>query len=135
MSIYVHFLICVCLSLWFNMSQEQYLFPCVLTFYRYTYIYLYIYIRSGTENMKSLRETLDVKIFQLLMIITLIPTFALVNFTIPKTDIVHTRSGFILHYLSQYQPSNKIVTFTVTIPMVKDVLFDFNVINEENSFM
>ena len=96
MSIYVHFLICVCLSLWFNMSKEQYMFTCVLTFYRYTYIY----IRGETENMNSLQETLDVKIFQLLMIIALTPTFALVNFTIPKTDIVHTRSGLILHYLS-----------------------------------
>ena len=73
--------------------------------------------------MKSLQETLDVKIFQLLMIIALTPTFALVNFTIPKTDIVHTRSGLILHYLSQYQPSNKIVTFTVTIPMVKNMCY------------
>ena len=89
----------------------------------YIYLYIYIYIRGEAENMKSLQETLDVKIFQLRMIIALTPTFALVNFTIPKTDIVHTRSGLILHYLSQYQPSNKIVTFTVTIPMVEDMCY------------
>ena len=87
------------------------------------HIYTYIYIRGETENMKSLRETLDAKKFQLLMISTLTPTFALVNFTIPKTDIVHTRSGLILHYLSQYQPSYKIVTFTVTIPMAKGMCY------------
>ena len=87
------------------------------------HIYTYIYIRGETENTKSLQETLDVKIFQLLMITALTSTFALVSFRIPKTDIVHTRSGLILHYLSQHQPSNKIVTFTVTIPMVKDMCY------------
>ena len=54
----------------------------------YIYLYIYIYIRGEAENMKLLQETLDVKIFQLRMIIALTPTFALVNFTIPKTDIV-----------------------------------------------
>ncbi|CAM4838964.1 unnamed protein product [Rotaria magnacalcarata] len=47
----------------------------------------------------------------------------LVNFTIPKTDIVHTKSGLILHYLSEYRPADKIVTFTVTIPMVPDMCY------------
>ncbi|CAF4321671.1 unnamed protein product [Rotaria sp. Silwood2] len=47
----------------------------------------------------------------------------LINFTIPKTDIVHTKSGLILHYLSEYRPADKIVTFTVTIPMVPDMCY------------
>ena len=82
--------------------------------------------------MKSLQETFDVKIFQLFMIIALTPAFALVHFTIPKTDIVHTRSGLIIHYLSQYQPSNKIVNYSNG---KRYLLFDSNVINEKNSFM
>jgi hypothetical protein len=42
---------------------------------------------------------------------------------IPKSDIIHTASGLILHYTSEYRPSNKIVTFTVTFPMVKDMCY------------
>ncbi|CAF1519865.1 unnamed protein product, partial [Adineta steineri] len=42
---------------------------------------------------------------------------------IPKSDIVHTVSGLILHYVSEYRPSNKIVTFTVTFPMVEDMCY------------
>lgn len=52
-----------------------------------------------------------------------IPILALVNFTIPKTDIVHTKSGLILHYLSDFQPADRIVTFTVTIPMTTDMCY------------
>jgi len=51
------------------------------------------------------------------------PTLGLINFTVPKTDIVHTKSGLILHYLSEYRPANKIITFTVTIPMVPDMCY------------
>ncbi|UJR24368.1 hypothetical protein I4U23_005745 [Adineta vaga] len=51
------------------------------------------------------------------------PTWSLANFTIPKSDIVHTKSGLILHYLSEYRPANKIVTFTVTIPLVEDMCY------------
>ena len=47
----------------------------------------------------------------------------LINLTLPKTDIVHTRSGLIMHYLSDYKPANNIVTFTVSIPMVTDMCY------------
>jgi len=49
--------------------------------------------------------------------------FGLVKFTIPKTDVVHPKSGLILHYLSEYRPANKIITFTVTIPMYSDMCY------------
>lgn len=42
---------------------------------------------------------------------------------LPKSDIVHTASGLVLHYVSEYQPSNKVVTFTVSLPMVADMCF------------
>ncbi|CAF1535619.1 unnamed protein product [Adineta ricciae] len=51
------------------------------------------------------------------------PIYSLVNFTIPKSDVVHTKSGLIFHYLSQYRPANRIVTFTVTIPMLEDMCY------------
>jgi len=47
----------------------------------------------------------------------------LVKFTIPKTDVVHPKSGLILHYLSEYRPANKIITFTVTLPMYSDMYY------------
>lgn len=43
--------------------------------------------------------------------------------SLPKTDIIHTDSGLILHYLTEYKPSNEIVTFSVDIPMVSDMCY------------
>lgn len=51
------------------------------------------------------------------------PNVQSVNFSLPKNDIVHTTSGLILHYLSDYKPANNIITFTVTIPMVTDMCY------------
>ena len=66
-------------------------------------------------------------IFHLFILIILgiltIPISSLVKFTIPKNDIVHTRSGLILHYSSEYRPAKRIVTFTVTIPMLPDMCY------------
>jgi hypothetical protein len=45
------------------------------------------------------------------------------NFTIPKSDIIHASSGLILHYLSDYKPSNNIIAFAVSIPMVADMCY------------
>lgn len=45
------------------------------------------------------------------------------NITLPKTNVVHGTSGLILHYLSEYKPANRIVTFTVSIPMVPDMCY------------
>lgn len=42
---------------------------------------------------------------------------------LPKTNIVHTTSGLVLQYLSEYKPANRIVTFTVAIPMVSDTCY------------
>ena len=47
----------------------------------------------------------------------------LTKLSLPKTDIVHTASGLILHYLSEYVPANNIVSFTVSIPMVTDMCY------------
>ena len=47
----------------------------------------------------------------------------LAELALPKTDIVHTASGLILHYLSEYVPANNIVSFTVSIPMVTDMCY------------
>lgn len=58
-----------------------------------------------------------------ILIITTSSTKGLIKFTLPKTDVVHPKSGVILHYLSEYYPANKIVTFTVTIPMYSDMCY------------
>jgi hypothetical protein len=66
----------------------------------------------------------SVNIGQLLVFIfglVSVPSSGLVNFSIPKADILHTKSGLILQYLSEYHPANRIVTFTVTIPMYPDM--------------
>jgi hypothetical protein len=42
---------------------------------------------------------------------------------LPKADVVHTASGLIMHYLTDYTPSNNILTFTVSIPMVADMCY------------
>ena len=42
---------------------------------------------------------------------------------IPKADIIHTASELVLHYISDYQPSNKVVTFIASFPMVEDMCF------------
>lgn len=59
----------------------------------------------------------------LIIIISTNLSDALIKFTLPKTDIVHPKSGLILHYRSEYRPANKIVTFTVTIPMYIDMCY------------
>ena len=41
--------------------------------------------------------------------------------TQPRADIIHATSGLILNYLSDYYPAEKIVTFSVAIPMVADM--------------
>ena len=63
--------------------------------------------------------------YWLLIIITIFTTHILgmVKFTIPKTDIVHPKSGLILHYMSEYRPANKILTFSVSLPMYSDMCF------------
>jgi hypothetical protein len=68
-------------------------------------------------NIKTLQFTF-INILMLAM-----PTSGLIHFKIPKTNIVHTKSGLILHYLSEYRPANRIITFTVTIPMVPDMCY------------
>lgn len=40
-----------------------------------------------------------------------------------KSDIVHTSSGLIMHYTSDYRPTNRVITFSVTIPMVDDMCY------------
>jgi hypothetical protein len=55
--------------------------------------------------------------------LTITPITGLIKFTIPKTDVVHPKSGLILHYLSEYRPANKIITFTVTLPMHSDMCY------------
>ena len=67
-----------------------------------------------------------IKLNHLLFLMIMISTtsiLGLVKFTIPKTNVVHTKSGLILHYLSEYRPANKIITFTVTIPMYSDMCY------------
>jgi hypothetical protein len=67
-----------------------------------------------------------IKLIYLLLLMILVPTthiLGLVKFTLPKTDIVHTKSGLILHYLSEYRPANKIITFTVSLPMYADMCY------------
>ncbi len=67
-----------------------------------------------------------IKVMHWLLIITTIHTthiLGLVKFTIPKTDVVHPKSGLILHYMSEYRPANKIVTFSVSLPMYSDMCF------------
>ncbi len=63
---------------------------------------------------------------QILLFMIMVPTphiLGLVKFTIPKTDVVHPKSGLILHYLSEYRTANKIITFTVSLPMYSDMCF------------
>ena len=45
------------------------------------------------------------------------------NIDLPRADIIHATSGLILRYLSDYKPANRIVTFTVTLPMVPDMCY------------
>ena len=64
-------------------------------------------------------------IYWLLIVIIIYTTYslALVKFTIPKTDVIHPKSGLILHYISEYRPANKILTFSVSLPMYSDMCF------------
>ncbi len=67
-----------------------------------------------------------IKVMYCLLIIIAVHTthiFGLVKFTIPKTDVVHPKTGLILHYRTEYRPANKIVTFTVSLPMYSDMCF------------
>jgi hypothetical protein len=56
-------------------------------------------------------------------VVLITPIIGLVKFTIPKTDVIHPKSGLILHYVSEYRPANKIITFTVTLPMYSDMCY------------
>jgi hypothetical protein len=42
---------------------------------------------------------------------------------LPTSHVVHASSGLILHYLNEYTPSNRIVSFTVSVPMTKDMCY------------
>jgi hypothetical protein len=42
---------------------------------------------------------------------------------LPPSDIVHSSTGLILYYLSQYSPANRLVSFTVSIPMTSDMCY------------
>ena len=50
-------------------------------------------------------------------------TDGLIKFKLPKTDIIHPKSGLVMQYLSEFRPANKIITFTVTIPMYSDMCY------------
>ncbi|CAF1521512.1 unnamed protein product [Adineta ricciae] len=50
-------------------------------------------------------------------------TNGLIKFKLPKTDIIHPKSGLVMQYLSEFRPANKIITFTVTIPMYSDMCY------------
>ena len=78
-------------------------------------------IIEEVEQMLSI-----IKIFYPLLVIVGILhmlTSGLLNFMLPKADIVHTKSGLILHYLSEYRPAAQIVTFTVIILMVSAMCY------------
>lgn len=45
------------------------------------------------------------------------------NLKLPKTDILHSTSGPIMHYLSDRQPANQNVTFRAAIPMAADMCY------------
>lgn len=53
----------------------------------------------------------------------LVMTTTKANMLLSKTDIIHTASGLIFHYVSEYRPSNKIITFMVAIPIVEDMCY------------
>ena len=42
---------------------------------------------------------------------------------LPSSNVVHASSGLIMHYLSNYSPSNRIVSFTVSVPMTIDMCY------------
>ena len=70
--------------------------------------------------------SVEINMIYWLLIITVKPTtpvLGLVKFSIPKTDVVHTKSGLILHYITEYRPANKIITFSVSLPMYADMCF------------
>ena len=62
-------------------------------------------------------------LLRFMVLISIAPISALVKFAIPKSDVVHTKSGLIFHYLSEYRPANEIISFTVTIPMYLDMCY------------
>jgi len=67
-----------------------------------------------------------IKLIHIVLLMIMVPTtqiLGLVKFTIPKTDVVHPKSGLILHYLSEYRPANKIIIFTVTMLMYSDMCY------------
>ncbi|CAM2727026.1 unnamed protein product [Rotaria socialis] len=42
---------------------------------------------------------------------------------LPRSDVVHVSSGLIFHYITQYSPADRIVSFTVSIPMTWDMCY------------
>lgn len=42
---------------------------------------------------------------------------------LPKADVIHSASGLILSYMGEFKPSNAIVAFSVTIPMIPDACY------------
>ena len=88
------------------------------------FVKIYDRIFVDKENLKQMG--VEIKVIYWLLIITVKPTtpvFGLIKFSIPKTDVVHTKSGLILHYITEYRPANKIITFSVSLPMYADMCF------------
>ena len=60
---------------------------------------------------------------QILLWITILQAIKGKTTLLPKQDTVHKSSGLIFQYLSEYKPANNIMTFTVSIPVVKDMCY------------
>jgi hypothetical protein len=48
---------------------------------------------------------------------------ATIPFTLPQHDLLHETSGLIFQYMSEYKPSDSLISFAVTIPVVKDMCY------------
>ena len=57
------------------------------------------------------------------LLLIFLPLVSVSCLTLPRADIVHASTGLLMHYLSEYSPANRLVSFTVSIPMSKDMCY------------
>jgi hypothetical protein len=115
-------------------SILSFLSPRTQTIFQYSSVFSLI-LHFFSHLVRTIFDIHMALILTLILCTIAYPTILTNPFkSLPRSDIVHASSGLVFHYLSEYSPANRIVSFSVSIPMTIDMcyLIPINVIRKIN---